>query len=212
MNSDSATPAELTALNYQDMVNLQHVDPSIALDLRYGTTNNFTGKVLYQHPICFLRQSTALKLIRVQQALLKQELSLKIYDGYRPVSVQWELWKAFPNANYVADPRVGSRHNRGVAVDLTLVNLQGTELEMPTDFDDFSHRAHRDCEDLNANQIRNRQRLEEAMTLEGFIPHPHEWWHFDDVDWKRYDLLDVELLQLESLLAARPTENRCADR
>jgi D-alanyl-D-alanine dipeptidase len=119
---------------------------------------------------------------------------LKIFDGYRPLSVQRKMWAVFPQPGYVADPKNGSRHNRGAAVDVTLVRLtDGTELRMPTPYDDFTERAHRDYMQLEEEAIRNRQLLEQIMTRHGFVGLPTEWWHFDFSDWQKYPLLDVDI-------------------
>ncbi len=101
------------------------------------------------------------------------------------------MWKILPDERYVADPGKGSRHNRGCAVDVTLVDMQGVEQEMPTPFDDFSEKAHRDYADLSPLALHNRQILEKAMTEEDFIPFPTEWWHFDDPQWESHPVLDV---------------------
>lgn len=127
------------------LVNIQSVIPGIVLDIRYATTNNFTGQELYPVAKCVLRTKTAEKLGEVQADLASQSLALKVFDGYRPLSVQKKMWAIFPNPDYVADPKKGSRHNRGAAVDLTLIHLPDQrELPMPTAYDDFTPKAHRD--------------------------------------------------------------------
>ena len=186
-----------------DLVEVKQVVPDIVVDLKYATTDNFTGQVLYDVPRCFLRRATAERLARVQARLRKLGLGLKIWDGYRPRSVQWKMWKLVPDPRYVADPHRGSRHNRGAAVDVTLVDSTGRELEMPTGFDDFTEKAHRDYQGASATALRNRALLEQVMTAEGFVPLPTEWWHFDDPDWRKYDLLDVPLSELARRADAR---------
>jgi D-alanyl-D-alanine dipeptidase len=169
------------------------VIPGIVLDIRYATTNNFTGQQLYPVAKCVLRTKTAAKLRDVQTELASQRLGLKVFDGYRPLSVQKRMWAIFPNPDYVVDPKKGSRHNRGAAVDLTLIHLSDqTELPMPTPYDEFSPRAHRDYTDLDPDAIHNRELLENVMARHGFAGLPTEWWHFDDTDWKRYGILDVD--------------------
>jgi D-alanyl-D-alanine dipeptidase len=119
---------------------------------------------------------------------------LKIFDGYRPLSVQWKMWEVFPQPGYVADPRKGSRHNRGAAVDVTLIRLSdGAELPMPTSYDDFTERAHRNFKDLPEEVIRNRELLEAMLTKHGFVGLHTEWWHFDDKDWRTYPIMDVQI-------------------
>ncbi len=176
-----------------DLVEIAQLDSTIVIDIRYATENNFMGEKLYLLAKCLLRRETAQRLLRVQNALRQQGLGLKIWDGYRPLSVQWKMWQKVSDPNYVADPRKGSKHNRGGAVDVTLVDAQGNELELPTGYDDFSQRAHRDFMDLPVKAIRNRQILEQAMTKEGFIPLPTEWWHFEDPEWEKFELLDIPL-------------------
>ncbi|MFN8644953.1 MAG: M15 family metallopeptidase [Candidatus Binatia bacterium] len=119
-------------------------------------------------------------------------LGLKVFDCYRPLSVQRAMWTVF-DERYVADPAKGSRHNRGAAVDLTLVDANGRELPMPTGFDDFSARAHRDYDDLPPAVLANRAQLERLMTDAGFTGLLIEWWHFDADGWERFDVLDVPL-------------------
>ncbi|MEY2428003.1 MAG: sodium/proline symporter [Verrucomicrobiota bacterium] len=175
------------------LVNIQSVIPGIVLDIRYATTNNFTGQELYPVAKCVLRTKTAEKLGEVQADLASQSLALKVFDGYRPLSVQKKMWAIFPNPDYVADPKKGSRHNRGAAVDLTLIHLPDQrELPMPTAYDDFTPKAHRDYMNLAPDAIHNRELLENVMAKHGFVGLPTEWWHFDDTDWKRYGILDVD--------------------
>ena len=184
----------LTAIAKEpELVNLQNEIPSIVLDIRYATTNNFMKQAVYDRADCYLRKKTAEKLRAVQEELAPKGLRLKIYDGYRPLSVQKKLWAIMPDENYVANPAKGSRHNRGAAVDLTIVDKSGKELVMPTPFDDFTERAHRNYNNLPAEALKNRKLLEDLMTKHGFVGLNSEWWHFDDVDWKGYELLDVPI-------------------
>jgi len=177
-----------------DLVDVQTVIPGIVLDIRYATTNNFTGRQLYPFSKCYLRRAAAEKLRAAQAELVPMGYGLKIFDGYRPLSVQWKMWEVFPQPGYVADPRKGSRHNRGAAVDVTLIHLpDGADLPMPTPFDDFTEKAHRNYDNLPEEVIRNRQLLERVMAKHGFMGLPTEWWHFDDRDWRRYPLSDVDI-------------------
>lgn len=173
------------------LIEVKQVIPDVVLDIRYATANNFVGEAMYSEARCFLRKETAAKLVRVQAALKKQNLSLKIFDGYRPLSVQKKMWAKVPVEGYVANPAKGSNHNRGAAVDVTLVDAQGEELPMPSAYDEFSERAHRDYKGATAEEIKNRQILEDAMQAEGFHGIRTEWWHFDDVDSKQYPVLDL---------------------
>jgi D-alanyl-D-alanine dipeptidase len=176
----------------EDLVDVQKAVPGIVLDIRYATTNNFTGQKLYPFAGCYLRRAAAEKLAVAQAELKPLGYGLKIYDGYRPLSVQRKMWEVFPQPGYVADPKKGSRHNRGAAVDVTLIRLSdGTELPMPTPYDDFTERAHRSYMDLPAEVIQNRELLERVLTKHGFVGLPTEWWHFDDREWRNYPLLDI---------------------
>ncbi|MHC4234599.1 MAG: D-alanyl-D-alanine dipeptidase, partial [Planctomycetota bacterium] len=175
------------------LVDVSLIDPRILIDLRYATADNFTGQQLYPVARCLLRESVARRLQRVQDRLVRRGLGLKIYDGYRPLSVQRKLWEIVPDPKYVADPAKGSRHNRGAAVDVTLVDFTGRDLEMPTGYDDFSPAAHRDYSGGTKASRQNRQILTDAMEAEGFRGLADEWWHFDAPGWEGYPLLDVPL-------------------
>lgn len=173
------------------LVDLRKVIPDIILDIRYATPNNFTGQVLYPSADCFLLEEVALALKEVQADLKKQGFRLKIYDGYRPLSVQYKMWKVLPNPDYVADPAKGSNHNRGCAVDVTLVDLAGSPVEMPTEFDDFTVKARRDYQDLPPAAISHRHILQEAMVRHGFSSITTEWWHFSFNGSKNKPVLDI---------------------
>jgi len=162
----------------------------MAQNRQQSTARNFTKTVVYSEATCRLRRSVAARLARVQVALEARGLGLKVFDCYRPLSVQRKFWTLVPDPRYVADPRKGSRHNRGAAVDLTLVTSDGADIAMPTDFDDFSVRAHRDYAHLPADALANRATLAAAMVREGFVPMPTEWWHFDAPDWQRFPISD----------------------
>lgn len=170
---------------------LRDVDPSIVIDARYATANNFTGHVLYPHDELYLVKDAALRLKRVNERLKKMQLRLKVWDAYRPVSIQQKLWDIVPDSRYVADPKKGSRHNRGCAVDVTIVDQDDNELPMPTGYDDFSEKAHLDYMDLPPYIIANRQLLIDVMTAEGFSTISTEWWHFDAPGWENYPVMDI---------------------
>ncbi|MBS1515825.1 MAG: D-alanyl-D-alanine dipeptidase [Bacteroidetes bacterium] len=180
-----------------EFIELNKMNPAILLDIRYATANNFTGKVVYPEARAFLVKDAALSLDSVQKELEKSGLGLKIYDGYRPLSVQKKFWEIMPDERYVADPKKGSRHNRGMAVDLTLVDKNGKELSMPTEYDDFTEKAHRDYMSLTEEQIKNRKILEDVMTKYGFTGLPTEWWHFDYKGWENFDVLDVDFKDIK---------------
>jgi zinc D-Ala-D-Ala dipeptidase len=180
-------------LNGQDLVDALRLIPDLKLDVRYATANNFTKQQVYDSAKCFLRAEVAQQLAKVQTDLKKRGLGLLIYDCYRPLAVQRKFWAIVPDDRYVANPAQGSRHNRGAAVDLSLVDKNGKPLEMPTDFDDFSEKAHRDYSRVSRKARKHRQWLQDAMQKHGFVGLKTEWWHFDFGDWKRYPLLDIPI-------------------
>lgn len=177
----------------EPLVDVQAAAPGVVVDIRYATPDNFTKRVLYPANRCLLRGSVAGRLARVQADLAPKGLGLKVWDCYRPLSIQRALWELVPDPRYVADPKTGSRHNRGAAVDVTLVDASGQELEMPTGYDDFSERAHRGSPGASPAARGNAWTLEAAMKRRGFEGLPTEWWHFDAKGWKVFPLLDVPL-------------------
>ncbi|MHC1713654.1 MAG: M15 family metallopeptidase [Solidesulfovibrio sp.] len=183
------------------LVDVTTIAPDIKLDFRYATTNNFTKEAVYPAGArCFLRADVAGRLARVQADLKKEGLGLKVYDCYRPFSIQKRFWSIVPDEDWVAKPvekdgkpASGSKHNRGAAVDLTLIDASGKELPMPSGFDDFSEKARRDYKGGDKAALDNSKRLEAAMVKQGFDPLPTEWWHFDGPGWQGYELLDVPI-------------------
>ncbi len=153
-------------------------EKGLLLDIHYATTDNFTGEKLYKCPRCFLRKEVADALLRAQQMLQEKGYGLKIFDCYRPHGVQKRMWKILPDRHYVANPSKGSMHNRGQAVDLTLVDRAGKTLDMGTDYDYFGKRAFWSYTQLPSSVLYRRQLLKEAMKAAGFHPIRTEWWHF----------------------------------
>lgn len=180
--------------NADRLVDIRNINPQIRQEIRYATTNNFLQRTLYPVPRCLLRVDVARSLSRVQQDLQQMGLGLKVFDCYRPWSVTKQMWDILPDGRYVANPARGSRHNRGAAVDLTLVDFRtGAELEMPTGYDDFTDQAARDYSGNTPQVRRNSDLLESKMRQYGFDSLITEWWHFDAVGWNRYSLLNVQL-------------------
>jgi len=175
-----------------DLVEVASVIPDAVIDMRYATKDNFTGDVLYPKAVCKLRRAVAARLARAAQALRKQDRRLLIWDCYRPLSIQKLLWERVPDPRYVADPKQGSRHNRGAAIDLALVNKDGSEVTLPTKFDEFSRAAHR-SRALAGKHGAEAKRLSAAMTAAGFASIPTEWWHFDAPDSAKYAISDEPL-------------------
>ena len=158
--------------------------PDIVIDLKYATEDNFTGQVIYDFKEAYLHYGTVLKLMKVQEQLKQQGYGLKIWDAYRPFYAQERLWEVYPNATYVADPAKGRRgHNLGNTVDITLVYMDGTEVPMPTGFDDFSTRADRDYSEIEEDLAANAMLLQEAMYENGFTGYKGEWWDFTDTEF-----------------------------
>lgn len=157
--------------------------PDIVIDLKYATKDNFTGQVIYDFKEAYLHYGTVLKLKKVQEQLKAQGYGLKIWDAYRPFYAQERLWEVYPNPAYVADPAKGRRgHNLGNTVDITLVYADGTEVPMPTGFDDFSTRADRDYSEIEEDLAANALLLQETMYANGFTGYKGEWWDFTDTD------------------------------
>jgi D-alanyl-D-alanine dipeptidase len=177
------------------LVELVKLDPAIKLDMRYATANNFTGRVLYDEARAFLAVAAAQALVRASKAAQADGYGLTIFDAYRPWRVTKQLWDATPRGpkkDYVANPKKGSKHNRGCAVDLSLHDLKtGMLVEMPSGFDDFSEKAHRDYMATTPNAIANRARLQRYLEAEGFVGLANEWWHFDFTGWQDYPVMDV---------------------
>ena len=186
-------PNLLIAQKPGDLVEVTTLDSTIIIDLKYATKDNFLKETLYSANICLLRRAVAERLVKVQQSLRRQGYGLKIWDGYRPLSVQKKMWQKVPDPKFVADPRRGSNHNRGAAVDVTLVDLGGKQLEMPTGFDDFSIKARRDYQEVSQAAKKNRAILQHAMRAQGFKTISSEWWHFNDRNCKDYSVLDISL-------------------
>lgn len=167
----------------EDFVNVKDYIANIFIELKYATMENFTGQKIYDFSEAYLRYGTVKKLIEVQAALEEHGLSLKIWDAFRPTSAQYTLWEICPDATYVANPNYGfSSHSRGNTVDLTVVEKDGTELVMPTEFDDFSTLADRDYTDCSNKAKENAELLQKLMLENGFEAYFGEWWHFTDFE------------------------------
>ncbi|MBI2300590.1 MAG: CapA family protein [Armatimonadetes bacterium] len=178
--------APAPAARPDDLVELQGRIPGLHLDLRYAGRDNVFHTRFYTDERPRLRRAVAEKLALAQRRLAAQGYALKVWDAYRPLAVQRRMWRQVPDPRYVADPRKGGNHNRGAAVDVTLVDCRGREVEMPTGFDDFTAKAHADCAGCSAAARRHRKILQDAMTGAGFRIFATEWWHFDDAQAERY--------------------------
>ncbi len=186
--------AEAAADPARKMVDLAKAVPGLVLDIRYATSDNFMKRPLYDAPRAFLRAPAAAALRGAEDDLRARGLGLKVYDAYRPYAVTARMWKEHANvsANYIAPPTLGSDHNRGIAIDVSLVELAtGREVPMPTEFDDFSMRAWRDYANLPLNVLYDRGLLRDTMEAHGFHGLESEWWHFAYHNAKAYSVLDL---------------------
>jgi D-alanyl-D-alanine dipeptidase len=181
------------------LVELVKLDSSIHLDVRYATRNNFLGRPVYPEARAFLRQPAAEALLRAHRALAKEGYGVLVFDGYRPWSVTKVFWDETPveKRKFVADPAVGSRHNRGCAVDLSLYDLKtGQAVEMPSGYDEMTERAYPNYTGGTAEQRRLRELLRRTMEHEGFTVNEFEWWHFDYKDWAAYPVTNTPFSEI----------------
>jgi D-alanyl-D-alanine dipeptidase len=184
----------------QKMVSLQKMIPNILLDLRYGSTNNFMQRLMYEDKpdYTFMRMPAAKALAQVQKELNKMGYGLKIFDAYRPYDVTKKFWDLVHDERYVANPAKGSGHNRGIAADLTIIDLKTKqELKMPTGFDNFTDSAHHDFMNLSDEVLKNRKLLKETMEKYGFTAFATEWWHYSLPDPEKYDVMDLSFEELK---------------
>ncbi len=189
-----------------DLVEITALEPGIHLDIRYATADNFVGRPLYTQARAFLQRPAAEALARVHRSLAAGGYGIVVFDGYRPWRVTKLFWDVTPPDKhaYVADPRKGSRHNRGCAVDVTLYDLKtGQEVSMPSGYDEMSEAAHPDYAGGTQEQRARRDLLRKAMEAQGFTVYPVEWWHFDFRGWERYPVMDAPF---EALGAGRGAE------
>lgn len=184
-------PEQLPEPADTDFVRIMDYIPDIAIDLKYATADNFTGTVIYDFNDAYLRYGTVKKLAVAQEKLKSMGYRIKIWDAYRPFSAQEKLWQVCPNPRYVANPANGMKaHNLGGTIDMTIVTLDGEEVEMPTGFDDFSLKADRDYSDVSETAATNAMMLEQVMTECGFKGYQGEWWDYSDTT--AYEAYDFE--------------------
>lgn len=174
------------------LVRVHDIDDTIVIDLKYATGDNFTKKKVYPESVCLLQRKTAEKLAYANREFGRDGYRIKIWDAYRPLYVQKIFWDMVPDTRYVADPKTGSKHNCGTAVDITLVDLDGKKIDMPTGFDDFSDKASRLYRGNSKEVQKNLDYLTGGMSKNGFITIDSEWWHFQDENWDSYHVLDVK--------------------
>jgi D-alanyl-D-alanine dipeptidase len=196
---NASPPQEQGNFRKPDLVELTRLDPTIKLDVRYATTNDFLGTPLYTQARAFLQRPAAEALVRAHRELKAVGYGLIIHDGYRPWYVTKIFWDATPDDKkiFVANPAEGSRHNRGCAVDLSLYDLKtGKEVEMPSGYDEMTERAYANYAGGTAEERARRALLKQAMEKQGFAVNPDEWWHFDYKDWKQYPILNKKFEDL----------------
>lgn len=180
------------------LVDVKKIIPGVKLDIRYATVNNFTKQVIYKSAKAYARKPVAEALLKISKELRTKGLGIKIFDAYRPYSATLKFYEVYPDTNFVASPRKGSRHNRGCAIDLTLIDLKtGKELEMPTPFDDFTEKASQSYLKLPETTLKNRKLLSDIMIKYGFVIYEPEWWHYDFKGWENYELMDIPFEELK---------------
>ena len=200
-------PRERGTFRKPDLVELVGLDPTIKLDIRYATATNFVGRPVYAEARAFLQRPAAEALVRAHRALKQKGYGLLIFDGYRPWAVTKLFWDVTPRSKreFVANPKEGSKHNRGCAVDLSMYDLRtGTEVQMPSAYDEMSSRAYPTYAGGTAEERQRRDLLRAAMEVQGFTVEPNEWWHFNCKEWREYPILDIPFSAIPSH-AARPS-------
>lgn len=180
-----------------ELIDIEKAIDNIVLDIRYATKNNFTGEILYSKAKALAIRPVVLALKSIQKELLCEGFGLKIFDTYRPYSATFRLYELNPTPGFTAAPYVGSKHNRGCAIDLTIVDLKTKhEIQMPTEFDDFTEKAHINYNNLPDNIKENRLKLITIMTKNNFEVNLKEWWHFHYRGWENYKILDISFEEL----------------
>lgn len=182
------------------LVEITKLDPEIKPDIRYATKNNFLGRPVYKQAKVYLQKPVAESLVKVNKELQKDGFGLLVFDGYRPWSVTKSFWDEIEpgKRKFVADPKIGSNHNRGCAIDLSLYELKtGKEVKMPCDYDTFSECAYPSYSGGTQEERKMRDYLIKQMQKEGFTVHPHEWWHYDHKECKNYEVLDLTFEEIK---------------
>jgi D-alanyl-D-alanine dipeptidase len=189
----------LNANPEKELVGLEKVIPGIVLDIRYATTNNFTGQKIYNLAKAYARKPVAEALNKAQAEFNKLGFGVKMYDAYRPYKATIKFYETYHDTTYVASPYRGSRHNRGCALDMTLIDLKTKqELKMPTEYDSFKQDAWPTSPVKDPEAKKNRTLLITVMEKHGFKVNASEWWHFDFIGYKSFEVMDVDFEELES--------------
>lgn len=182
----------------KELINLATFVPGLVLDIRYATTNNFTGERIYTLARAYARKPVAEALKKVQAELKPQGLGIKVFDAYRPYKATVKFYEVYHDTTYVASPYKGSRHNRGCALDITVIDLKtGEDLKMPTGYDSFKKEAWPSTPVKDPEIRKNRTLLINVMKKYGFKVNGSEWWHYDFIGWSKYEVLDIDFETLE---------------
>jgi D-alanyl-D-alanine dipeptidase len=197
-------PVEVAAYREQvkqdqrkELIDLEKFIPDVVLDIRYATTNNFTGEKIYNLPKAYARRPVAVSLKKAQEEFRKHGYGIKVFDAYRPYAATVKFYEVYPDTTFVASPYRGSRHNRGCAIDMTLIDLRtGEELRMPTGYDAFVREARPTYPVNDAVVRKNRALLITVMDKYGFRVNASEWWHFDFRGYQTYEVLDIAFEEL----------------
>src|SRR6187551_820856 len=183
----------------KELVDLEKFVPGLVLDIRYATTNNFTKERIYNLSKAYARKPVAEALKKIQAELKKEGLGIKIFDAYRPYKATIKFYEIYHDTTYVASPYRGSRHNRGCAIDMTIINLKtGEELKMPTEYDSFKKDAWPTTPVKDPLIKKNRDLIINAMQKHGFKVNSSEWWHYDFIGWQKYEVMDIDFEELEN--------------
>ena len=169
----------ITTAQQTDFVLLKSLSSDFVFDMKYATPDNFLKQAVYECGECYLRKKTAEALVKANEEFKTLGYRIKLFDCYRPLEVQKKMWKILPGTHYVAHPATGSKHNRGAAVDLTLVDKDGNELDMGTPFDFFGEKAHHTCTTLPKKVLENRKLLKDILNKYNFKSIYSEWWHYE---------------------------------
>lgn len=181
-----------------ELINLETFIPNVVLDIRYATTNNFTKEQIYNVPRAYARKPVAIALKKAQEEFKKSGVGIKIFDAYRPYAATVKFYEVYPDTTFVASPYRGSRHNRGCAIDMTLIDLKtGKELDMPTGYDAFVKAARPTYPITDEKIKKNRALIIDVMAMYGFRVNSSEWWHFDYRGYKAFSVLDISFEELE---------------
>lgn len=188
----------VTATPEKELVDLEKFIPNILLDIRYATTNNFTKEKIYNLAKTYARKPVAEALKKAQTDFNKLGYRIKIFDAYRPYSATVKFYEVYRDTTYVASPYKGSRHNRGCAIDMTLVDLKtGKDLAMPTEYDSFKKEAWPSTPVKDPTIKKNRDLIISVMQKHGFKVNSSEWWHFDFIGWQKFEVMDISFEELE---------------